>query len=273
MMIKKKIKFNLKSVNYLFLRYVFFKKYLKVKINILNSEIKCHAKDVIGRHLYKYQNHEIDNTYYLLNNFYLNSGEVAVDIGANIGWFSILLNRVSSPDARIFSFEPNQNNYALLVENLHQNKCNNVEAVAKAVSEKNGASELYIYPEKNSGRHSLLHSDGLSKTVVDTVALNNFFEEDIFRRVKFIKLDIEGFEYFALMGASKLLEFAPLVMMELSPNLYRDNAGVPEIVSFMYEHSFKAYKLSANMLSEIPKNKLLKINYQTDIFWKKTPNN
>jgi len=209
----------------------------------------------------------------LLKNLSLNNGEIAIDIGANVGWFSILLNRISSPGAKIFSFEPNQNNYALLVENLHQNKCNNVEAIAKAVSEKNGASELYIYPEKNSGRHSLLHSDGLSRTVVDTVALNNFFEEDIFRRVKFIKLDIEGFEYFALMGASKLLEFAPLVMMELSPNLYRDNAGVPEIVSFMYEHSFKAYKLSANMLSEIPKNKLLKINYQTDIFWKKTPNN
>lgn len=237
---------------------------------MLESEIKCHAKDVIGRHLYKYQNHEKDNTYYLLKNLSLKDGEIAIDIGANIGWFSILLNRVSSPNAKIFSFEPNQNNYRLLVENLHKNKCYNVEAIAKAVSDKNGTGELYIYPEKNSGRHSLLPSNGLSKKVVDTVALNNFFEEYIYRKVKFLKLDIEGFEYFALKGSSKILEFVPLIMMELSPNLYPKNAGILEILNLMYEKSYKAYRLCKGTLVNMSKDELLKVSYQTDIFWKKT---
>ena len=77
--------------------------------------------DVITRHIYRLGAHEPVITRYLLEHVHLGPGDVALDVGANIGWYSVLLDRLSEPGAQIFAFEPDPKTYGLLTRNLAAN--------------------------------------------------------------------------------------------------------------------------------------------------------
>ena len=84
------------------------------------------AADVITRHIYRLGAHEPVITRYLLENVRLGAGDIALDVGANLGWYSVLLNRLSAPGAQIFSFEPDPRTYGLLLTNLAANEATRV---------------------------------------------------------------------------------------------------------------------------------------------------
>ena len=107
----------------------------------------------------------------------------------------MLLSRVSSNHSVIYSFEPDIENYKLLKHNLLYNKCENVTTHNLAVSESEGESLFYKYPLKNAGRHSLIPQKGFEETSVKTTSLDLFLSENDKKNVKFIKMDIEGYEY------------------------------------------------------------------------------
>ena len=144
-----------KGFNYLLLRYVFKKTLLHSHSDFLNASFQCYSEDVLGRHLYKYGIHEHENSEFLIKNIKLSSGEIAIDVGANLGWFSVLLHRVSNPKSKIYSFEPDPHNFQLLEYNLKRNHCNNVSAVKSAISDKTDELDLFLYPRKNLGFNRL----------------------------------------------------------------------------------------------------------------------
>lgn len=100
--------------------------------------------------------HEPENSKFLQETIKLRDEDIAIDIGANLGWYSVLLNRKSENGSTLFAFEPDPNNFELLKFNLTKNDCSNVKAFNKAASDKNETLSLYKYPEKNRGRHSLI---------------------------------------------------------------------------------------------------------------------
>ena len=144
------------SFLFVLFRFVFQKKFLIATCPFLQSKFKCTSRDVLGRHLYKYGMHEPENSKFLQKNIKLGNGDIAIDIGANLGWYSVLLNRISESGSAIFAFEPDPNNFELLKFNVTKNDCSNVKVFNKAASDKNDTLSLYKYHEKNRGRHSLL---------------------------------------------------------------------------------------------------------------------
>ena len=258
-----------KGFIYLIFRYLFFKKYIHIKCDLLNAEFNCFIEDVIGRHLFKYGSHERDNSNFLLRNLSLKENEIALDIGANLGWYSVLLNRISSSKSKIYSFEPDEKNFYLLKNNLTLNHCTNVFPVNKAISNENGTSDFYKYPSKNSGRHSLIPAIGLEKCNVETIILDDFLKDNELSRVKFLKIDIEGYEYFALSGASKVLKQDILIMMEYSPRLYTESCSAEKLKKLLYDNSFKPHVLNQASLKQISGDNLDEVDDQIDVFWKK----
>lgn len=178
------------------------------------------AADVITRHIYRLGSHEPAITRYLLENVRLGPTDVALDVGANLGWYSVLLNRLSAPGARIFAFEPDPRTFALLRANLAANQATRVSAFDIALGDVAGSAQLRRYKDSNNGRHSLIPGDDIAGTV--TVALDtlaHFWEsrELADAPIAFMKVDVEGFEYFVLKGAGSLLRRCASILLEYSP--------------------------------------------------------
>jgi FkbM family methyltransferase len=133
----------------------------------------------------------------------LRPGMRVLDVGANIGYFTLLFARLVGPTGHVYAFEPEPRNFDLLQRNVARNRYANVTAVPKAVSRASGRQQLYKSPD-NLGDHRLAHGPADRDSIdVTVVALDEFFAGD--RRVDFIKLDIQGAEYGALQGARALL--------------------------------------------------------------------
>ncbi|MDO8561297.1 MAG: FkbM family methyltransferase [bacterium] len=113
---------------------------------------------------------------------------IILDIGANIGVFTILAAR-RFPNAKVVAVEPQANNFAALEANVHRNKLSNVELHRVAVSDSYGTTPLFI-DDYNHGGHSIMVSQHGSRVEqVGTVPLRHFGVPDA------IKIDCEGAEY------------------------------------------------------------------------------
>ena len=257
----------IKSISFLVLRYLIHCNFVTARVSSLKANFRCSVRDVLGRHLYKYGLHEPENSKFLLQTIKLGDGDIAIDIGANLGWYSVLLNRISESGSLVFAFEPDPNNFELLEFNVTKNDCSNVKAFNKAASDKNETLSLYKYPEKNRGRHSLLPHKDAQKVDVSAVCLDAFLDSELHSKVKFIKIDIEGYEFYALRGARNILKNCPMVMMEFSPHLYPEPSHATELVQFMVNLEFVPKLLKHGRLEEIDTDSLICETKQVDIFW------
>ncbi|MGB3779341.1 MAG: FkbM family methyltransferase, partial [Tunicatimonas sp.] len=205
----------------------------------------------------------------------LQDGDVVLDIGANIGWYSLLLERNSPPSVRIYAFEPDPLNYRLLTTNAQLNHAHKITGVPMALSDKAETKTLYLYPNKNRGRHSLIPlAKGDGETVqVTTTTLNDFVNEYTVdpARVKFIKMDVEGYEYHVLRGGSRLLETVPFVHTEFWPPYFRrgkvDQKGLVDLMrSYQYQPQIIDER---GDLYEIPYETLITLEQGVNILWVK----
>lgn len=164
-------------------------------------------------------------------------GDVVVDLGGNIGYFTLLAARLVGKEGKVYSFEPEPKNYSYLIKNIELNGYDNIIAVQKAVSDKSGRVKLFFCPY-DIGHHTIQQYGGIreyrpSKLVddkkikfveVESVSLDEFFEE-ITTPINLIKMDVEGAEMLALSGMERIIrenenlsmfvEFFPLLIREM----------------------------------------------------------
>lgn len=176
--------------------------------------------DCITRHIYRIGAHEPHITRYLIDHVRVGPGEIALDVGANIGWYSVLLDRLSVPGARIFAFEPDPESFRLLRSNLEVNGTTRVTALNVALGDTPGRAVLHRYRGTNNGRHTLLEGNTSGGTVevgVDT--LKGFWDSKQLGAspLRFLKIDVEGFECLVLRGAGDLLGRCQCMLLEYSP--------------------------------------------------------
>lgn len=174
----------------------------------------------------------------------LRDDAVVLDIGANLGWYSMLLAR-RSPRLRIHAFEPEPRNLTLLRQNLQQNGITNVTVHAVAVADRAGTMQLFPYPEKNMGRHSLVPQAGCAPIDVQTVVIDEFLESQRIQpeAVDFVKIDVEGYELPVLRGASRLLAARPVVLAEFAPKYMRRAGTDPRaFLDLMQSHGYSGHQ-------------------------------
>ena len=157
--------------------------------------------------LYENRNHDIESNGELvvLEKISKFSPSVIIDGGANVGDYSLVVNKII-PNCKIFAFEPVENTYQIL---LHNKKgIEKIVPVNKGLYKENGLSEINVF---ESNEHSSLYDiQGLNsrsnrKTTIDLVRGDDFIEENSIDSIDFLKLDIEGAEYDALLGFERSL--------------------------------------------------------------------
>jgi FkbM family methyltransferase len=124
-------------------------------------------------------------------------GAVAYDIGANVGFYTLALCRLVGPGGRVFSFEPNPANAALLRRHLAINRVANVEVVQAAAWETSGTVRF-------DGAEATGHVDLERGIEVSALALDDFVARG-HPVPSFVKMDVEGGEMRALSGATGIL--------------------------------------------------------------------
>jgi methyltransferase, FkbM family len=172
-------------------------------------------------------------------------GDVVLDLGANIGYHTLLFARLVGSEGKVYAFEPDPTNFALLKRNVRANGYTNVELVQKAVSDKNGKIKLYLC-EENRGDHRIYDShDGRESVEVESVRLDDYFQ-GYEREINFIKMDIQGAEMMALRGMRSLLLQQPSMKLlsEFWPvGFARSGGNALEYFRLLEECHFTVYDL------------------------------
>jgi FkbM family methyltransferase len=141
----------------------------------------------------------------------LRPGMRVVDVGANIGMYSVIGSAAVGPTGSVVAFE--KTNFAFLERNLAENGCGNVVPIQAAVGSRSGKIQLYL-KEGSIGTHSMGRISEQS-TEVDIVTLDDKLLDGA--KVDVIKTDVEGYEEAVLDGMKKVLERdCPIVLMEFN---------------------------------------------------------
>ncbi|MBL8225713.1 MAG: FkbM family methyltransferase [Chromatiales bacterium] len=261
---------TLRAAAYLFQRWVLRRPFLDATIPEHGLRLRVHTDDVIGRHLYKYRRYETEVTRCLLQTVRLQPGDVVLDVGANIGWYSLVLGRAAPPGVDILAFEPDQDNFALLRANLAANGVANVTPVPAAAGPEERRERLYRYDHGNAGRHSLLPIHGGAAVDVDTVRLDDEWDRRGFgdRPLRLIKIDVEGYELAALRGAPRLLGRCQWLLGEFSPGFMRRGGVDPaDLVGLLTGAGLVPSRIGAGGLVPCTAAELLRQERQTNILW------
>lgn len=174
-----------------------------------------------GNTFYYYGYCEANLTNFFLR--YVSEGFVCIDIGAHVGYYSMLFSELVGPTGSVHSFEPTPWTYRLLVENT--NSLQNVRANNLAISDSETTLSFADYGP-GYGAYNTAHADGAAglhkhatMTEVHTVTLDDYCSG--FKRMPdIIKIDAEGFEYHVLSGMQRLTSKSgvarPIISLEVA---------------------------------------------------------
>jgi FkbM family methyltransferase len=172
----------------------------------------------------------------------LKEGDVAVDVGAHWGYFTLLAAKLCGPSGKVFAFEPHPRNLALLMRNIHANGLTNVAAIQKAVSDKCAVERLFT--SHFTAGHSLIPPAGQGPPPLDspralqtpTVSLDSFFAGRA-GPLRLVKIDVEGAERLVLAGMRELVQrcMPKLVVVAECNSMYYDAGAIEDLVRTLAE--------------------------------------
>jgi FkbM family methyltransferase len=197
----------------------------------------------------------------------LRPGMVFVDIGAHIGYYTVIASGLVGSTGKVFAFEPDPGNFKLLQENVAENHCQNVITDRKAIAASTKPLNLYR-SSSNFGDHRTYEPRGdaiqqpgtrRSAVAVEALSLDDYFAGSP-TRVDFLKMDIQGSEYDAFIGMRKTLkhnshvtiltEFWPMGLEQagVAPRVYLDEVRAS---------GFRIYRLEQGRTQETSDTEIL----------------
>ena len=176
-------------------------------------------------------------------------GDVFLDVGANIGWFSILAAHAVGPEGRVYAFEPREEIHRRLVQSVAANKFEercHVEraALGAAASE----TELAWIPSERNPGHSFFAPQVLPEgaELLGRVPVRTINSLNISPPVRVVKIDVEGAEPQVLDGARGLIaRDRPILLLEIFPQWLRTVSNVtPEtLLASLRETGYRVFRL------------------------------
>jgi FkbM family methyltransferase len=144
-------------------------------------------------------------------------GDVVIDVGANIGYYTVLLADKIGESGKVYAFEPDKTNFEILKKNVEVNNLKNVILVNAAVGSKAGKLKLHKSKE-NLGDHKL-YGDDKETEEVKIIKLNDFLKD---KKIDLMKIDTQGWEPEVIDGAKKIIsKNKPIMFLEYSPASYQ----------------------------------------------------
>jgi FkbM family methyltransferase len=181
------------------------------------------------------------------------NGDVAVDIGANIGYYTLLLAKLVGRSGEAIAFEPDPDNFQLLKKSVIVNSYTNTTLESKAVSNTVGAVTFYR-SLLSAAEGKLYDSDNCEPVQVEAVTLDSYFA-GYDGSIDFIKMDAEGSEASILKGADSVLRKSPHVKIitEFSPTGIMSCGDDPgEFLDILSAYGFSFYDIDEKKKRVMP---------------------
>lgn len=172
------------------------------------------------------------------------AGMTVVDIGANIGYYTVILSKLVGEKGRVYAFEANPEAVKELEENIRLNQLeDNITLVPLAVGDKEG--KVNIVQDSNLGHSSVSNSD--KGEAVKMITLDSHFADNSHPLIDWLKIDIEGAEFSALSGATALFREGKIknILIEINSKALNSFGHEPEMLLDLLASSYDFYKLDA----------------------------
>jgi FkbM family methyltransferase len=183
----------------------------------------------------------------------LEPGDVFVDVGANVGFFTVLGATLVGPAGKVYAYEPDPKNIARIRFHCANNGIDNVEVIGRPVS--HCVEDVTFWFNKASSGGNALWNPGEyfgdpgfndGNTVMQSTTLADEFDRRGLEKVKLIKIDTEGAEHAILRGTASWLkdQSVPYIIAELNPfGLEKLDTSVDKFIEFMYDNGYLAFLL------------------------------
>jgi FkbM family methyltransferase len=210
---------------------------------------------------------EVPEAQFLRN--YIPKGGVVIDVGSNIGFFTIKFAKWVGPTGRVVSIEPDDKNFQRLTYYVKKNNYSDrVILVKSAVSEKSGQVKLFLNPYNPMDHRISNKGINVRSTTIDELCSSLELEN-----IDFIKIDVQGAESLVIEGARKTLSNLNAVLyLEIENELYENNR-VQKLVNDLYSYGYFFYTIHKNRLRLIKHSNeilhIIKINGYADFLVKK----
>ncbi len=176
--------------------------------------------------------------------------DVIIDIGANIGYFTLLSAELTGKGGEVHAFEPQSEIYSALTENIRLNNFDQVIANHCGLGVATGTLILTQMPGNRGGGRILENpiQQGTQESI-QIISLDDYVFTRQLTRINFIKMDVEGFELDVLKGANRVFtELKPNCLFEFSPDIWQKNKlnwvrKSQELLSYFLEKGYKLYDI------------------------------
>jgi FkbM family methyltransferase len=160
----------------------------------------------------------------------LRPGDIFVDVGANIGYYSLLASRLVGPSGRVYAIEASPTIYASLIENIRLNGCPNITPIHAAASDARGELSIWLADARNRGHSTTVTQLALAagmrcEATVPADTIGGLIGADVLRRARLVKIDVEGAERAVVapvLSTPGLLGPDTEWLIELSPDYSED---------------------------------------------------
>ncbi len=185
-------------------------------------------------------------------------GGIALDVGANVGWHTLLMARLVGDAGRVLAVEPNPSVLKRLEYHVLLNRLEQVDIIPCAIADAEGTVEFYG-PDANDagsgdghvvtaamkGQHGIIR--------VETRRLDTILPATQIERLDLIKIDVEGFEWQVLQGAEQTVaKFRPHIVFEFDAAYTARGAGSPDVIwQFFQRHRYSLYAIGRNWAEEM----------------------
>jgi len=179
---------------------------------------------------------------------YLRKGDNVIDVGANIG--SLTLKAASLiKNGKVFAIEPHPQIYRYLIENIKLNNFDNIECFNIIAGDKN---QLQSFSDVKSDDQNSVRIDERGIKLRQQ-KIDDFIDNEL--EFALVKIDVEGYEKFVILGAKNVLKKTKCVYFEASDKLYRNyQYTYQDIFTLLTSLGFSVFKIQENKIMRIADN-------------------
>jgi FkbM family methyltransferase len=198
-------------------------------------------KSDINQDLFVYKKREPICTNYLIHSGILKEGDVALDIGANIGYYVLIESQLVGKKGHVYAVEPVLSTFKQMQKNVRLSNSTNVSTFQLAFgAERKEKSEIYVSGKSNLSSMSREAVGGTleyaQEVVMETV--DSFLKDKAPPNI--VRMDVEGFEYEIIKGMSETLKGNLKILVELHPlPKYMKPGKMDEIFQMLEQNNFK----------------------------------
>jgi FkbM family methyltransferase len=201
----------------------------RIRIALFGYEFWCDLSESIQRNIFLFgYDHEAER--FIRNK--LQVGDTFLDVGANVGFYSLLAASIVGPRGRVIAIEPNPKTFLRLKETIEANAITNVLALNLALGRERGRLNLFIDPDSGNDTATMVTHDGRTSVKVEVYPLDEIATAHQIDRIDYLKIDVDGFEPDVFAGAKRLLSEGKIkfIQAEFCDYWLRRNSSSPEML-------------------------------------------